>query len=221
MRYLIVKNFTDYYEKVRKYMRYPNICDEKSFHVLCAAMDILHDTTDAMGAYLRLESLEHKYTGIEYVYIYGILNVLEVQQDALKIIYEIFTHKKLNLNSISELRKIRIMRNDIVGHSLKNKSGEYKGFGIIRHSLSADHVEVMDFSLFGRDSLKYSVKIKDEIIIQLNKVSEILKQIIIFLDSSNKEVKEILCLDDISHNKNIENVYYDLNFGNKDIKLIT
>lgn len=175
-------------------MLYSNICDEKSFHVLCAAMDILHDTTDAMGSYLALKSSEDKYTGIEYVYIYGILNVLEVQQDALRIVYEILTHNNLNFNSIPELKKIRIMRNNIVGHPLKNKSGDLKGFGIVRNSLSIEYVEILDFSLFGHDSSKYSVKVKDEVIIQLNKVSEILSQIVVFLES-NKEIKEMLHLD--------------------------
>lgn len=144
--------------------------------------------------YLALKSSEDKYTGIEYLYVYGILNILEIQQDALRIAYEILTHDKLNFNSIPELKKIRIMRNDIVGHSLKNKSGDLKGFGIVRHSLSIEYFEVLDFSLFGCGSLKYSVKVKDEIIVQLNKVSEILSQIIIFLES-NKDIKEMIRLD--------------------------
>ena len=61
--------------------------DESRFSKLCSALDVVGDTEAAIASYLGAEN-DSGSTGDLYLRFYGILQVLAVQQDALKHIAE-------------------------------------------------------------------------------------------------------------------------------------
>ncbi|MDY0501162.1 hypothetical protein NMU76_02345 [Pasteurella multocida] len=195
-------------------MLYSNLSSNKAFHVLCAAMDTFSDTQDAMFAYMNLE-VGSKYTGIEYVYAYGILNILEVQQDVLKVIFEFLTQKNLKIDSYQNLKEIRKIRNDVFGHSVTYKKRDeiFKGIVITRYNLSVDYFEAIDFSKFGTGfSNKYKVSIKELIKLQTNDVDKILSSIINYLEKDNEEYIKIMREDSKQEEHKIKSICYNLEY---------
>jgi hypothetical protein len=85
--------------------------DRAAFSRLCSSLDVLGDTEIAFDAYLHGE--EQRPFGEEYLQLYGVLQALILQQDAVKHL-----HKALGLKYEAEphLRDIREARNRASGH---------------------------------------------------------------------------------------------------------
>src|SRR5438105_2171589 len=80
---------------------------------LCSAMDAIGDTQLAVRAYLD-EPVDHgKSNGWSYLVVYGILQVLYVQQDAAGMLARCL---RLPFDLPVELVAIRDVRNDAIGH---------------------------------------------------------------------------------------------------------
>ena len=84
-------------------------------------MDMIEDLEYALESYLTEDS-ENAETGRKYLLIFGALQALYVQQDAIKNL-----HKALNIPytmdiSIEEIREIR---NDAAGHPTNRKNKEF------------------------------------------------------------------------------------------------
>lgn len=114
--------------------RFKNNLDK--WNGICAAVDCLEDTQEAINQYL--DSPFPSSSGGKYLYIYGLLQALFVQQDALMVIYKIIFNKNLtfNENSYPELKKIRDIRNDCVGHPTGR--GKNQLIGITRVSIEKE-----------------------------------------------------------------------------------
>jgi hypothetical protein len=88
------------------------ITDRFVWHQLWTAMDIINDAGSAMGAYL-----EHEFpsdTGERYLRIYGVMQALFLQQDAIvDLIKAIHPAKKIFPNDV--LKDIREVRNASTG----------------------------------------------------------------------------------------------------------
>ncbi|KGQ63444.1 hypothetical protein [Gallibacterium anatis] len=102
----------------------------KKYYHLCAALDILGDTETAISDYLELENKNGR--GLNYVYIYGILQILQLRNEAVKAIYNIFL-KEIKENEV--LNAIRLLRNKLSAHPF-DKNSENGAFGIEACSLS-------------------------------------------------------------------------------------
>jgi len=106
---------------VRKYInttRYQTdlLQDLDVWNQICSSLDTIGDTIYSIEDYLSSEYPES--TGLKYIFTYGILQSLFIQQDAIKHLAEAF---EVNLELNEKLRNIRAIRNASIGHPTKNK----------------------------------------------------------------------------------------------------
>ena len=99
-----------------------------------ASLDTLEDTEEAIKYYLSLTDFGPFNGG--YLFVYGILQALILQQDALNnLVFALFGEKIDLKNKYPELYKIREHRNNSIGHPTKR--GNDNSFHMIgRHSIS-------------------------------------------------------------------------------------
>ncbi|WP_373036704.1 hypothetical protein [Sulfurimonas sp.] len=80
-------------------------------HQICASLDTIGDTSLAMDSYVKLDfPLD---IGQKYIFIYGVLQVLFVQQDAVK---NLLASLNVDYRRNEKLKKIRTIRNNAIGH---------------------------------------------------------------------------------------------------------
>lgn len=92
------------------------LADWASWNVLCSALDVIGDTELALGSYLKWEQRADE--GEKYLLVYGALQVMEVQQDAVRYVCETLA---VDYSRPKELDQIRIIRNDAIGHAMRGK----------------------------------------------------------------------------------------------------
>ncbi|MBF0466799.1 MAG: hypothetical protein HQK88_09755 [Nitrospirae bacterium] len=108
------------------------IKDTKLWHQLCSSLDVIGDTEIAIESYLSCDDISDK--GLIYIFIYGILQCLFLQQDAIKHMTESL---KILREKNDKLGKIRHIRNDSIGHPTKrDKNVETTSNFIERMSMS-------------------------------------------------------------------------------------
>lgn len=116
--------------------------DSSNWNQICSSLDVIGDTIYAIGSYGASEF--PKDSGLQYIYTYGLLQSLFLQQDALRHLSEAFD---IQLNPSPTLMEIRGIRNASIGHPTKqNQKGERfynyisrmsmskHGFDLLRHS---------------------------------------------------------------------------------------
>ncbi|MCC7417290.1 MAG: hypothetical protein IT176_09120 [Acidobacteria bacterium] len=101
---------------------------------LCSAMDAIGDTQLAVRAYLDEPLKDVDSNGWSYVVVYGILQVLYVQQDAAKVLASAL---RLPFELPDDLVTIRELRNDSIGHAA------VRGAFISRMSLSQEGFQLL------------------------------------------------------------------------------
>lgn len=99
-----------------------------------ASLDTFDDTQEAIDYYLKLDKFGPHNGG--YLFIYGVLQAINLQQDALNNLHSALFDKKINWKiEYPELYKIREHRNDSIGHPTKR--GDDKSFHMIgRNTIS-------------------------------------------------------------------------------------
>lgn len=120
-------------EKIRDFLTCPRkhlLKDWAKWNILNSAMDLIGDTEMAIEAYLN--SKDGGDSGLQYLLIYGILQILFVQQDAAKLISDAL---RLPYEHCDELLKIREIRNDTVGHPANRNGGTRSSF-LVRCSMT-------------------------------------------------------------------------------------
>ncbi|MBD3667286.1 MAG: hypothetical protein HUJ16_04965 [Kangiella sp.] len=116
--------------------------DSSNWNQICSSLDVIGDTMFAIGSYAASDF--PKDSGLQYIYTYGLLQSLFLQQDALRHLSEAFD---IHLNPSPTLMEIRGIRNASIGHPTKqNQKGERiynyisrmsmskHGFDLLRHS---------------------------------------------------------------------------------------
>ena len=101
-------------------------------------MDIIEDTELAIEDYLKLRQIESD--GLKYLHIFGILQVLYVQQDAMNHLFESL---KLTFEKDKDLYEIREIRNCSIGHPTKRGNGKEHSF----HFIVRISVDIFGFNL--------------------------------------------------------------------------
>jgi hypothetical protein len=101
--------------------------DPHRFNQVCSALDVIGDTEMALDAYLSKEH-QHASTGQRYLDIYGVLQVLVVQQDAVEHSAQALG---IEYKPDPQLREIRETRNDSVGHPTRRGEPPGRAFNFI------------------------------------------------------------------------------------------
>lgn len=160
--------------KIRSYInigRVQNklIQNKNNWNQICSSIDVLEDTTEAISSYINGSFPNDD--GLKYIYIYGILQALFLQQDSLKhLTCALLSVKEKDYKLNDELGEIRNIRNEAIGHP--TNKGDGKSF----HYISRITIEKKGFDLlssFSENNDTYKeVKILDIINIQLRIIAE-------------------------------------------------
>lgn len=107
-------------ESVRKYInttRYQTdlLQDLDIWNQICSSLDTIGDTLYSFQDYLGADYPES--VGLKYIYTYGVLQALFIQQDAMRHLSEAF---ELEFELSEKLKIIRAIRNASIGHPTKN-----------------------------------------------------------------------------------------------------
>lgn len=133
-------------QKIRDYVNQLNLYDRyytenlDDWVTLCAAMDILGDTCTALEYYESLNISKQNNDGNNYLNLYGMLQAVFLQQDAIRKLHQVFAEEELINKPDSPWMKIRELRNLTVGHPLEksDRSGGVKVCTISRISIKKD-----------------------------------------------------------------------------------
>lgn len=142
----------DHIRWIRDYVGDPRhqprlMADEFRWHQLCVAMDTIGDTESAVSAYV-----DHEFptdVGEKYLRIYGVLQGLFLQQDALiELIDVIRPVKDIGPKDLltDVLNHVRGARNKSVGHPTKlGWKAPFSTHAIIQYSMRKDGFELMSY----------------------------------------------------------------------------
>ena len=132
-------------EKIYKYSEKPYLKqrllkDDKNYKKFYVSLDTIRDTNIAISNYLELN--DDDFIQNKYLFLYGVLQALFLQQDAIKHFSESLSNEKLLNNE--KLNKIREIRNISIGHPTNKSNG--KSFHlIIRNSISKNQFDIINY----------------------------------------------------------------------------
>lgn len=179
-----------YTQKIRDLINNPRkqfnlLKNRKFWNQLCSSLDVIEDCDLAIDAYINNEFGPDD--GEKYLRLYGVLQALFLQQDAIINLHEsLVLPNNLNLNP--KLKEIRDIRNDSIGHPTKR--GNYKSY----HFISRNTITKSGFQLFSNYE-NSKTRIRDISIISLIKeqrkyLSKALEKVIDSLIAEEKAHKE-------------------------------
>lgn len=151
-----------------------------TWHQICSALDVIGDTQLAINSYLQ--GAPGRNEGHLYIVVYGIIQVLFVQQDATRSLLEALDVK---YSPDSALKKIRSIRNSSIGHPTdKTEKGGARSFHFIsRPTLSPKGFQLLSNYSDGTPSEFTKIDIpelietqREEIVSALTAVVEELKE---------------------------------------------
>jgi len=109
------------------------------WHTLCSALDVIGDTELAFDAYAN--SSKASDVGARYLLLYGVLQALLLQQDAVKKVCEAFQSPLSFSRSMTTIREIR---SDSIGHPMSRRKDKIHSANFIqRISLGHDEFTLM------------------------------------------------------------------------------
>ncbi|WP_125226111.1 hypothetical protein [Leptospira barantonii] len=157
--------------------------DKEIWNAICVSMDLIGDTTNAIEEYLKLDS-----SSIKYLAIYGILQALYLQQDALQYIYETLN---LPFTLSPRLREMRKIRNKVAGHPVNAWKKKFQSFHFISQmESSARFVQLLSIDAKTNDLEFEKIDIHQSIQTQLEELAIGLQTIISELNKENEKHKK-------------------------------
>lgn len=103
--------------------------DKNKWNMLCACLDTIDDTGMAIQEYLNKDNSEL------YLPIYGLLQALFTQSDALKNLYFALFDEKINFKEhYPNIYEIRELRNKTIGHPTNYKRDEKNSYYVLNRS---------------------------------------------------------------------------------------
>jgi hypothetical protein len=157
------------------------LADRPRWHRVCAALDTLGDTELAVEEYLA-GNVKAASTGLVYLALYGILQVLIVQQDALK---ELADALKLDLDLPETLRHVREARNASTGHPTSFRHGKYSNT-INRSSMSLGGFELYRWAHEGEPEI-IDIRVDDSAREQREVIALLLEDAAVALENEERE----------------------------------
>jgi hypothetical protein len=210
-----IKNIDE--ELIKKIRSYINRIENQNllmqninvWHQLCVSLDTIEDSMWAIQYYIDSEYPQN-FKG-KYLYTYGLLQAIFMQQDALSHINLSLFDKTINYkNEFPELFKIREIRNDVVGHpTQRNRENKKIFINISQISMTKHSFEYM-VSHEGKNEFK-SVDVVELINIQNHFINDILKRIV---DRQNKEFEEYI---NMHRDKKLEDIFKGLHYKKEKI----
>lgn len=171
----------DYINKAR--IQHSLMQDTKNWNQVCSSLDVIGDTYIAIRSFLSSEF--PKDTGLQYIFIYGLLQALFLQQDSIKHMSESL---RIDYSQNDELEKIRNIRNDSIGHPTNRRGGKS------HHFISRSSIHKRGFTLMS--AYPYSgyqfvdINILGIIENQLNVVESSLQSIVTLLEEKEMKHRE-------------------------------
>ncbi|MGF7058643.1 hypothetical protein HNR33_002322 [Brassicibacter mesophilus] len=156
------------------------------WHQVCSSLDVLEDTTWGIEFYNNSDYPAE--VGGKYLYTYGLLQLLFVQQDAIKHLSEIFNIEVNLKRDYPELYEIREIRNDTIGHPTKRGHKDPSYIYISQITLNKRGFQYLS-KIINEEMEFKDVNIIDLVKKQKNQVSNILNEIINKLNNENKSHK--------------------------------
>ena len=161
---------------------------------LSSCLDVIEDSKLAIDAYLNRGFGES--IGGHYLAVYGLLQALFIQQDAVRYLCESLGMPN-PLDNNPRLEEIRDIRNDTIGHPTKRnrKKGQPTSYHFIsrgdlsRPKLTPDRFQHMSIDINGKLDFK-DISIPDLTTDQKTCLSEILNSVISELEQKEKAHKE-------------------------------
>ncbi len=154
---------------------------------LCSSLDVIEDTELAIGAYSGDEIGETD--GARYLAVYGLLQVLFVQQDAVFHLCEALGISK-RMGEFPRLAKIREIRNQSIGHPTKSDHRKPTSWHFIsRITLRPNGFQLRSEYEDGTSEMK-DISVVDLIGDQRDEVSQILASVIGQLEAREAAHKE-------------------------------
>lgn len=161
------------------------ISDLSVWNKICSSLDVISDTVMAIQSYCSGSYPDD--TGLQYIYTYGLLQSLFVQQDAVRSLTEAFGQK---YQRSEELQQIRNIRNSAIGHPTCEpvKKNVYYTY-LSRDTLSKSGFSYMRSSAKGEDVF-HDVDVEEMLESQLLGVLGEYKDVSRVLTEADKEHKE-------------------------------
>lgn len=161
------------------------ISDLSVWNQICSSLDVISDTILAVLSYCSADYPND--TGLQYIYTYGLLQSLFIQQDAVKNLTKAFGQ---DYEISEELKKIRNIRNAAIGHPTYEpvKKNVYYTY-LSRNTLSKKGFSYMRSSASGED-IFYDVDVEEILETQLLGVLEKYEYISDVLKKADKEHKK-------------------------------
>jgi hypothetical protein len=189
-------------DSVREYInttRYQTdlLKDLDIWNKICCSLDTIGDTIYSIDSYISLDYPEDN--GLKYIFTYGLLQSLFIQQDAIKHLAEAF---EVNFDSNDKLKNIRTIRNASIGHPTKNNVNGMIYYNYIsRITLSKNGFKLMRSS--ERDRAEFiDVDLLSIIAVQLNEIGKSYKLIsskLIEADRMHREKHKNKLVVDLFH----------------------
>ena len=156
----------------------------KDFNDVCSAMDIIGDILFALGSYIKSP---HNDQGLAYLEIFGVLQGLIVQQDAVRQLHKIITGEKIDLETVyPDIKAIRGTRNRTAGHPVSDSGPS--NF-LVRYTVSKRGFELWTYDQVGGRTTE---RIVLPTLIKINSaalVSE-MSQLIDYIQTDDRKHKE-------------------------------
>lgn len=176
-------------EEIRKLItfsrkQYALLQNQAMWAMLCSSMDTIEDTELCFDAFL-MEDIDCADDGVKYVFVYGTLQALFVQQDAVENL-----HEALNVpyTQDSSLRSIREIRNDSVGHPTKRRGGQGHSYNFIaRVTLESQGFQLRTTYRDGQQTRFKYVNVPELIATQRKVFIEVLDNVIKTLENEEME----------------------------------
>lgn len=161
--------------------------DSKLWNQLCSSLDVVQDTDLALDSYLEKDFSED--IGDQYLRVYGVLQVLIVQQDAVKHLVESLSLPRSFHNDFKDIYDIRDIRIKAIGHPTKKEKGRLSYHFISRATMHKNGFQLM--SCFPDDKNEFTdVNIPELISRQRGTIKVILKAVFDELKKEEQEHKE-------------------------------
>lgn len=162
---------------------------------LCSCLDVIEDSEFAIDAYFDREPGEN--IGEFYLNVYGLLQALYIQQDAVFHLCESLSIPETKEN-YPRLKEIRNVRNASSGHPTKKRTKKQRSYHHISQStLKPDGFQLASF--FGNGTLKFEdISIPALIADQRTCISEIFTLVIGELQQKEKTHKEMFKMEKLA-----------------------
>ena len=178
---------TDLLKKIRDLCNHPwkrelLLNDRIKWNKLWASMDTIEDTQLAIDTYLGLESFDGYNGG--YLYVYGLLQALSIQQDAVNNLNTSLFNATIDYKAeYPKIFEIRENRNNSIGHPT-NRGNDASFHNIDRSSISKETFTLASyFPKTGRKSTFQEIRILESIEQQSELVNQILNKVMTNLEN--------------------------------------